>query len=39
VTGSIAVINTGLFSGKANLFLLQLGCSVGLMQKVMWMLY
>ena len=39
VTGSVAVINTGLFCGKANLSLLELGCSVGVMQKVMWMLY
>lgn len=37
VTGSVAVIDTGLFCGKAKLSLLELGCSVGLVQKVMWM--
>lgn len=36
VTGSIAVIDTGLFCGKAKLSVLELGCSVGLAQKVMW---
>lgn len=39
MTGSIAVINTGLLCWKTNLSLLEFGCGVGPMQQVTWMFY